>query len=72
MPRVGEGVTAGVAPVEIEADDVLLGVNVEVMVTLGDFVTRAVTVVDKVFDGVVVMVLDGVLEDVMDTVGVYV
>lgn len=57
---------------EIEADDVLLGVNVEVMVTLGDFVTRAVTVVDKVFDGVVVMVLDGVLEAVMDTVGVYV
>ena len=72
MPRVGEGVIAGVAPVEIEADDVLLGVNVEVMVTLGDFVTRAVTVVDKVFDGVVVMVLDGVLEAVMDTVGVYV
>ena len=68
--RVGEGVTAGVAPVEIEAVPVFVGLMVEVIVTVGEFVTRAVTEAVMVFDGVVVMVLVGVLEAVIEADGV--
>lgn len=70
--RVGLGVTAGVAPFEMDCVMVLLGVNVPVIVTVGELVTRAVTVVLSVLEGVVVMVFVGVLEGVLETLGVVV
>jgi len=68
--RVGDGVTAGVAPVEIEPVEVLLGVMVDVMVALGEFVMSAETEEVMVFEGVVDIVFVGVLEAVIEAVGV--
>jgi hypothetical protein len=70
--RVSDGVTDGVAPNEIEPVGVLLGVMVDVMVALGEFVMRAVTEEVKVFEGVVEIVLVGVLEAVIEADGVFV
>ena len=68
--RVGDAVIGGVAPNEIEAVDVLLGVKVDVMVALGEFVIRAVTEEVMGFEGVVDIVFVGVLEAVIEAVGV--
>jgi hypothetical protein len=66
------GVIPGEAPVEIDCVIVLLGVKVPVIVAVGDLVTRAVTVVLIVLEGDVLMVFVGVLEAVMETLGVFV
>jgi hypothetical protein len=57
-------------PTDIDAVAVLEGVIVEDIVALGDFVTKAVTVVEIVTDGVTVAVTDPVIvvEDVVEAV----
>jgi len=70
--RVSDGVTEGVVPNEIEPVGVLLGVMVEVIVALEDFVMGAVTEEVMVFEEVVDIVFVGVLEAVIEADGVFV
>jgi len=62
--EVGQAVCDGVAPRDRDAEAVLDPVMVWVMVIVGEFVIRAVTVVVVVTLGVTVIVLEGVLERV--------